>query len=376
LLSRCGLGRLSVNRQAEESSDLKRQDMGSSKRTGAAAMALTRGSAKVGNATPKSTSGSSSPGGTEQRSCLTSQLRKTKICLYHLKGACQYGANCAFAHSCTELQSTPDLRKTRLCQAFEAGACNNPDCSFAHGEEELRSTNLFYKKTLCIWNQKGKCRNGDQCRFAHGPAELRTNPSSTQAQNPRRAAKAANSNAAAKPQEQQSPKVAQWAPAEPVKACAGSTTELLKEPMKVLPASCLASQAELAQQLAAPALPLLPDSLSPASLDSWWQWSLGYGLQAPPLLPGAAQAAPRAGIDDLKADLERLRRSVECQDVTSDLERMREDVQLLTQKCSQIQMQIQAADSNLSGIFFKSAPGFEADNIGAGVETQLPNFWA
>eukprot|EP00929_Paragymnodinium_shiwhaense_P000646 TRINITY_DN100892_c0_g1_i1.p1 TRINITY_DN100892_c0_g1~~TRINITY_DN100892_c0_g1_i1.p1 ORF type:complete len:418 (-),score=101.88 TRINITY_DN100892_c0_g1_i1:314-1567(-) len=112
--------------------------------------------------------------GRSRRACLHTQLRKTKICMYHLRGCCQYGEDCAFAHSCNELQGIPDLSKTRLCKAVLAGSsCDNPECHFAHSEEELRSTNLFFKKTLCIWNEKGKCRNGDQCRFAHGSEELR-----------------------------------------------------------------------------------------------------------------------------------------------------------------------------------------------------------
>lgn len=108
-----------------------------------------------------------------RRACLHAQLRKTKLCMYHLKGTCQYGHNCAFAHSCRELHDSPDLRKTRLCKAFADGGCDHPDCTFAHGKEELRSTNMFYKKTLCIWHEKERCRNGDNCRFAHGASELR-----------------------------------------------------------------------------------------------------------------------------------------------------------------------------------------------------------
>jgi len=112
----------------------------------------------------------------QRRSCLQNQLHKTKFCMYHLKGTCQFGRECAFAHAYTELQATPDLRKTRLCTDFMEGkGCTNEKCPFAHGEEELRSTDMFYKKTLCIWNEKGKCRNGDQCRFAHGMTELRAN---------------------------------------------------------------------------------------------------------------------------------------------------------------------------------------------------------
>lgn len=108
-----------------------------------------------------------------RRTYLDKQLRKTKMCVYHLRGACQYSTNCDFAHSVSELHGLPDLSNTRLCKAFVQGGCSDPNCAFAHGEEALRSTNMFFKKTLCIWYDKGKCRNGDQCRFAHGNSEVR-----------------------------------------------------------------------------------------------------------------------------------------------------------------------------------------------------------
>jgi len=90
-----------------------------------------------------------------------------------MRGTCQFGQNCSFAHSPKELQPAPDLTKTRLCKAFVAGRCKDPKCTFAHGEEELRSTEMFYKMTLCSWYGKGRCRNGSQCHFAHGLADLR-----------------------------------------------------------------------------------------------------------------------------------------------------------------------------------------------------------
>jgi len=107
-----------------------------------------------------------------RRSCLHRQLRKTKFCMYHLQGVCQFGEDCAFAHGCDELQKMPNLRKTRLCKSFTSGECNDVECAFAHSEEELRSTDLFYKKNLCMWYEKGRCRNGSQCRFAHGVEEV------------------------------------------------------------------------------------------------------------------------------------------------------------------------------------------------------------
>jgi len=118
--------------------------------------------------------------GTGQRNCLHKQLRKTKFCMFHLQGTCQFGKDCAFAHSLAEMNGTPDLRKTQLCKAFAEGRCDDPTCNFAHGEVELRSTDMFFKKSLCIWNEKGKCRNDSQCRFAHGLAELRSHQAGAQ----------------------------------------------------------------------------------------------------------------------------------------------------------------------------------------------------
>jgi len=99
-------------------------------------------------------------------------LRKTKICVYYIQGDCKLGSKCNFAHSNDELQDTPNLHKTQLCQDFENGNCDNVNCTFAHGLEELRIS-PSYKKKICKWFGKGKCRNGDECGFAHGEDELR-----------------------------------------------------------------------------------------------------------------------------------------------------------------------------------------------------------
>jgi len=100
-------------------------------------------------------------------------LRKTKFCMFHQQGSCQFGKSCAFAHSLSEMNGAPDFSKTQLCKAFSEGRCEDLYCNFAHGLAELRSTSMCFKKKICIWNEKGKCRDGAQCRFAHGMAELR-----------------------------------------------------------------------------------------------------------------------------------------------------------------------------------------------------------
>lgn len=226
------------------------------------------------------------PGLGPRRSCLTSQLRKTKICIYHLRGSCQYGADCAFAHSCAEVQAAPDLRKTRLCRAFEAGKCSDAKCSFAHGERELRSTNLVYKTSMCIWNEKGKCRNGDQCRFAHGSTELRPGQ-------------------VGRPKQQPMPVIAAnyWVSTanEPMKVQTGVC--LVKEPPKALPDMLLSS-------------PLTPEVLHP----------MLAGVFAASRQQLAGNSPPAA--------------------LQAELAKLRENVSRLTQKCAQIQLQMQGRGIN------------------------------
>jgi len=69
------------------------------------------------------------------------QLRKTKLCRYVAK-RCRNGESCPFAHSPGQLNATPDLTKTSICNRWRAGCCSMPssDCRFAHGEQDLRST--------------------------------------------------------------------------------------------------------------------------------------------------------------------------------------------------------------------------------------------
>jgi len=110
-----------------------------------------------------------------RRANLKACLRRTKVCMYHLKGVCQNGAECTYAHSCADIEAMPNLQKTQLCIAHVKGQCGRgDDCKFAHGEDELRSSSLFYKTALCTWHERQMCRNGDNCRFAHGMAELRS----------------------------------------------------------------------------------------------------------------------------------------------------------------------------------------------------------
>merc|ERR1719387_1067596 len=51
------------------------------------------------------------------------QFQKTKMCAFFMKGKCLRGEGCVYAHSSAEVQQSPDLRKTRLCQNFLNQKC-------------------------------------------------------------------------------------------------------------------------------------------------------------------------------------------------------------------------------------------------------------
>jgi len=254
----------------------------------------------------------------KQRACLVSQLSKTKMCRYHLQGICEYGDDCTFAHSRAEVQRLPDFHKTRLCPAYERGGCNDKDCTFAHGVEDLRSTNNFYKKALCIWNQRGKCTNGRQCRFAHGTSELRTYQGS-------------NGPASGKQE-----------------AATGSNeAKILKERTEFPAASCLP----------APEPAELPATSLAEAYERDHTWPRGEVARSPmvsqmPNLPGES--------------------------IVSGIEHLRRNLESLTRKCNEMQMQLDAmnpdlpranlrdADPTTMGSHLEVVPGPVVESAGAG----------
>lgn len=74
------------------------------------------------------------------------QFYKTTLCRYFGRpGGCEKGAACGFAHGTAELRTRPDLTKTSICKAWQAGTCLLPAeaCCFAHGENDRKTTDLF-----------------------------------------------------------------------------------------------------------------------------------------------------------------------------------------------------------------------------------------
>jgi len=296
--------------------------MGATGRNGAAAQQQQQQQQKGGQCKGEAAAAAEAQEKGQRRTCLQNQLHKTKFCMYHMRGACQYGSECAFAHSCAELQVTPDLRKTRLCTDFMEGlGCNNPKCPFAHGEEELRSTDMFFKKTLCIWNEKGKCRNGDQCRFAHGSADMRSNHAPVAVLDQHSAA--FSSGGGGRNGGGRGSRKAAGTKRTP--ATAATTTPTTKnepvvsaEPMKIQPTRSLLDDPESALKM---------------------QHFLPKGAEVPQMVTGEALGDPQYQ-DMMKSEIERLRHVLSA----------------LTMKCSSIQQ-------NMYGQSYTGVAGSEAAEV-------------
>jgi len=112
--------------------------------------------------------------GTDKDASRTWHFSKTKMCKFHIIGACSKGPACPFAHSKAEMRPLPDLTCTKLCKALiETGVCNDKNCSYAHNKVELRTTSTYHKTKLCRFSLMGHCALGSKCNFAHTADELR-----------------------------------------------------------------------------------------------------------------------------------------------------------------------------------------------------------
>merc|ERR1719265_768518 len=100
-------------------------------------------------------------------------LYKTRLCNYHLVGACQKGSACGYAHGAEDLRPSPDFERTSVCPILlNKGRCDKPNCRYAHSCDELRSASGLLKTKMCSFFLKGLCVVGEACRFAHSEEEL------------------------------------------------------------------------------------------------------------------------------------------------------------------------------------------------------------
>lgn len=79
--------------------------------------------------------------GRAERADRTEVFGKTKLCKFHILGVCSKGeGECNFAHDSTEMNTLPDLSRTKICKTLiNTGKCEEPDCKYAHSREELRN---------------------------------------------------------------------------------------------------------------------------------------------------------------------------------------------------------------------------------------------
>jgi len=91
--------------------------------------------------------------GVERQEVYHNQFKKTVVCRFFLNNACKRGTKCTFAHSASELQDVPDLRKTALCKQWKQGLCrfSTGTCPFAHGKHELRMSPAFMQHSSAKW---------------------------------------------------------------------------------------------------------------------------------------------------------------------------------------------------------------------------------
>jgi hypothetical protein len=104
---------------------------------------------------------------------LVTPLYKTRLCNFHMMGACHRGAGCSYAHGEQDLRPSPDFERTSVCPTMlKKGFCDKQHCRYAHNAEELRTQAGLLKTKMCNFYMKGLCVVGQACRFAHSKEEL------------------------------------------------------------------------------------------------------------------------------------------------------------------------------------------------------------
>jgi len=117
--------------------------------------------------------GPSTGGGPLDVSKLPSVYHRTRMCYNFLKGRCNKGRECNFAHTQDELRHPGEARhevQSNLqlkLQSEKGGGMRRGDFS---GDD------MYYKTQLCPYLLQNKCNYGRNCYFAHGTEELRPAP--------------------------------------------------------------------------------------------------------------------------------------------------------------------------------------------------------
>ncbi len=114
-------------------------------------------------------------------------------CPFYTQGFCPNGAQCRFLHVKKDASHRPELadreidrlnlvqqkkRKEASAEAQHAKRLTEQGRGALFCKFDLpQGKNELYKTSLCRnWVTYGECRNGDNCDFAHGEAELREHP--------------------------------------------------------------------------------------------------------------------------------------------------------------------------------------------------------
>lgn len=109
---------------------------------------------------------------------------KTKMCTFFEQGKCTRGDACTFAHDPSELSGgkgkgggKPGGKPGNFGPkgdggGFGKGGPKGGKGGAPKGMNGAPSGGGGFKTKMCTFFEKGKCTRGDQCTFAHSPAEL------------------------------------------------------------------------------------------------------------------------------------------------------------------------------------------------------------
>lgn len=97
------------------------------------------------------------------------------MCRFEILDMCTKGTACEFAHSQAEMQSQPDLARTKLCKTLLAtGGCRDVRCTYAHSALELRP--MEAESLPAPSRRAGRAMGGNAPRVPAIPAQAARKP--------------------------------------------------------------------------------------------------------------------------------------------------------------------------------------------------------